>query len=167
MIYSSIISRILNHTYYIQEYNVKDTLMEKVNYNPETFFSLSGETIFVTGAAGQLGCSIVNGLIASNANVIATDNDLENLKKCAYKYDWSEEKIILKECDVRKKESILQVFDDCENDFYKITGLINNAGVSVFEPYLERSEESIDFVMDINLKVLYFVYKNLSRKEKI
>ena len=139
--------------------------MEKVNYNPETFFSLSGETIFVTGAAGQLGCSSVNGLIASKANVIATDNDLENLKKCASKYDWSEEKIILKECDVRKKESILKVFNDCENDFYKITGLINNAGVSVFEPYLERSE-SIDFVMDINLKVLYFVYKSLFHKEK-
>jgi len=39
-----------------------------------------------------------------------------------------------------------------KESFKQIDGLVNNAGVSVFEPFLERPESSIDLVMGVNLK---------------
>ena len=69
--------------------------MEKCDFNPEVHFSLSGETVFVTGAGGQLGSKIVSGLIVSNANVIVTDMKLNHLEKCAVKHGWDNEKVLL------------------------------------------------------------------------
>jgi len=66
---------------------------EKYSYKPEKLFNLSNEVVLVTGAAGQLGSSIVNGLIDSSAKVIATDTTLELLRKSANCWGWNKEKI--------------------------------------------------------------------------
>jgi len=89
--------------------------MDKFDFNPEVHFSLRGETVFVTGAGGQLGSNIVSGLIASKANVIATDMKLDHLEKCAVKHGWDNEKVLLKDCDIRIKDSIVQVLNEGKN----------------------------------------------------
>lgn len=46
--------------------------------------------------------------------------------------------------------------------------MIANAGVSVFEPYLERPELSIDLVMDVNLKgTLFCIQKFIKHRKKV
>ena len=127
-------------------------MQERYNYKPENFFNLSDEVILVTGAAGQLGSCIVNGLIDSNARVVATDTTIDILEKSAERWEWNKSKVILKECDITKREDIVTAIEEGIAVYGEITALVANAGVSVFEPYLERPEESIDWVMDINLK---------------
>jgi len=124
----------------------------RYNYRPENLFSLDNETVLVTGAAGQLGSSIVNGLIDSNARVIAVDVSTELLNKSSERWEWDESKVVLVQCDITSRDDIVKALDSGVSDFGNITALIANAGVSVFEPYLERPEESIDMVMDINIK---------------
>ena len=127
-------------------------MQERYSYKPENIFSLSDEIVLVTGAAGQLGNSTVNGLIDSNAKVIATDTNLESLKKSANRWGWNKDSVILEECDITKREDIVSAIERGNALYGEVTALVANTGVGVFEPYLERSEESIDWVMDINLK---------------
>ena len=127
-------------------------MQERFSYKPENFFSLSDEVVLVTGAAGQLGINTVNGLIDSNAKVIATDTNLESLKKSAHRSGWNKDSVILAECNITRREDIISVIEKCSSIYGPVTALVANAGVSVFEPYLERTEESIDWVMDVNIK---------------
>ena len=127
-------------------------MTDRFDYRPETLFSLEGEAILVTGAVGQLGRSIVNGLLDCNALVIATDTNMGQLVECANRYGWDKETVLLKECDIRDLTSISNAINNNVGLFAQVTGLVANAGVSVFEPYLERPEESIDWVMEVNMK---------------
>lgn len=125
---------------------------DRFDYRPETHFSLRGETILVTGAAGQLGSSIVNGLLDCNSLVIATDTSMRQLVECTNRYGWDKETVLLTDCDIRDLASISDAINNNGGPFAHVTGLVANAGVSVFEHYLERPEESIDWVMDVNIK---------------
>jgi len=127
-------------------------MAEKYNYKAEKLFNLSNEVVLVTGAAGQLGSGVVNGLLANNARVIATDTTLEKLKECANQWGWDQEKVILTECNITKRDEIDSAIEKGNNIYGSVTALVANAGVSTFEPYLERTEASIDWVMDVNIK---------------
>ena len=73
----------------------------RYDYKPEKIFNLDKEVVLVTGAAGQLGSSIVNGLIDSNARVIAVDVSEDLLNKSAIMWEWAKEKVLLFECKMR------------------------------------------------------------------
>lgn len=139
----------------------------RFNYQPAKIFNLDNQCIFVTGAAGQLGCQIVNGLIDSNANVIATDVDFIELIKSAEKYNWDSNKVKLIECDITSRDHINKLLSQSTDIFGEVTGLVSNAGVSVFEPYLDRTEKSIDWVMDINIKGTLMCMQEFTRHRKM
>lgn len=71
------------------------------DYSAGELFGISNEVTLVTGASGQLGAEIVNGLTANGARVIATDLSLVGLKQAAKVHKWSEECASLHECDIR------------------------------------------------------------------
>lgn len=128
--------------------------------------TLEGRVVFVTGAAGQLGSEIVNQLLASGARVVATDSNFEMLEVVCKDLCWSSEQVVIAPCDISKKSDVNLVFNFGVERFGQITDLIANAGVSVFEPYLERSEDSVDFVMDVNLKGTLFTIQEFIKHRK-
>ncbi len=87
-------------------------MQERYSYKQENIFSISDEVVLVTGAAGQLGSSIVNGLIDNNAKVIATDTSLDILKNSAERWEWNKSKVILKECDITKRGDIVAAIEE-------------------------------------------------------
>ena len=138
----------------------------RYNYSPENIFNLSSEVVLVTGAAGQLGSSIVNGLIDCNAHVIATDTSKKLLIEIAERWGWDKSKVSLVECDITDRDAIKNTLDNAGGIFGVVTALVSNAGVSVFEPYLERTEESVDFVMDVNIKGTQFCMQEFVKYRK-
>lgn len=99
----------------------------------------------VTGAAGQLGGTIMGALKALGATVYGIDkraDSVELVERCL-------------KADVSVKEEVFAAFEEIFKTEEKIDLLINNAGVSVFEPFEERSEEKFDWVMDVNLKGVF------------
>lgn len=124
--------------------------MNEAAFKPDAFFALTGKTLFVTGAGGQIGGGIVAAALAGGANIVATDADAAALDKA--KTPWPAERVVVATCDIRSREQIESAMELGAKKFGQIDALVNNAGASVFEPYLERSEESIDLVMDVNLK---------------
>ena len=115
-------------------------------------FNLIGKSFVITGAAGQIGSSMIDACLELGANVIACDSSLESLNSRAHAKKWRPEKILKLRCDIAVREEVYQVYKLGSERFGRIDGVINNAGVSTFEPFLERTDEEFDWVMNVNLK---------------
>jgi len=124
-----------------------------------TIFNLKGEIAIVTGAQGQLGSAICRYLSNSGAIVIGLDKQLQEDKKEAHKYEL---------LDIVNISAIAETFSKIIDEFGKIDILINNAGVSTFEPFEDRPEEKFDWVMDVNLKgTFYCIQKYVELYDKL
>ena len=110
------------------------------------------KNIIVTGAAGQLGETIVNQILKSGGNVIAIDISTQKLKKISRKNNWPKNKVLCLKVDISKAKEVLKKFSYAEKKFGKIYGLVNNAGVSIFTNWKNRTEKEIDHVAKTNLK---------------
>ena len=106
----------------------------------------------VTGAAGQLGSILVQGLVSSGASVLASDVSLNQLRGTAEKLKWPKDQVELAQCDTRLRDDIVNTINLGISAFGGVSSLVANAGVGVFEPFLERTEKSVDWVMDVNIK---------------
>ena len=121
-------------------------------------FNIVDKRIVVTGATGQLGQEICIGFSNSGSKVVGVDKVLNNQKmlnskNCSYL-----------EVDILRKESVSTTFSNIYDKHNSIDILINNAGVSCFEPFEERSEESFDWVMDTNLKGTFFCIQEYAKQ---
>ncbi len=117
----------------------------------DDLFGIRNKVVVVTGANGNLGSVICEAFHHAGAKVVAAD--LSNAKA---------EEIcdIYKKIDITSELNVAQAFDEIIKEFGSIDILINNAGVSTFEPFEERPEEKIDWVMDVNLKGTFFCIKS-------
>ena len=113
---------------------------------------MKNEVIMISGAGGQLGQTLINGIIIRGGRVIGLDLSVQELSKVASKNNWSDDQVYIIEADIRDRNAVKKAFESGVSKFGKVTSQINNAGVSVFEPWNSRSEEEIDLVMDVNLK---------------
>lgn len=123
----------------------------------EKLFNLDGKSVLITGAAGQLGKELCKAYLECGVKVFAADLDINRMRERLSKLDNSlSPNILFFEMDISKKDSVVKTFENIFSIYGGLDILINNAGVNTFEPFLERSEESYDFVMDVNLKGTFF-----------
>jgi NAD(P)-dependent dehydrogenase (short-subunit alcohol dehydrogenase family) len=111
---------------------------------------LDNKKILITGANGQLGRALSLHLLREGAKLYITDihadieesllKDLQTEALSNYQYFTM---------DVRSQSSVKAVKERIGEP---VDVLINNAGVSVFTDFSLRTEEEIDFVMDVNIK---------------
>ena len=124
--------------------------MQKNNFSKKTFL--------VTGSCGQLGSNTVKKLIKMNANIIAVD--LKFKKKIKSK------KIKYFELDISQSDMVDQLFANLKKKKLYIDVLINNAGVSFFNPFEKRTEEELNNTINVNLKGTFYLIKNFSKYSK-
>lgn len=115
-------------------------------------FNLKNKIIVVSGSNGQLGKSICEFFDNLGSSVIGLDLDNNNNSKVSKHYN----------LDITKSKNVKLVFDSIYNEYGKIDVLINNAGVSIFEPFEKRQEEKLDWVMDVNLKGTFNCIQSLT-----
>ena len=77
-------------------------------------YKIENNVILVTGAAGQLGQSIVNNALKCNAKIACLDLSLENLEDASRKNSWTEN-VNLYKVDITKEHSISQIFTTQED----------------------------------------------------
>ena len=117
----------------------------------DKLFDIKEKVVWVSGANGQLGHSIVETMTERGAYVCAID-----LKS----KDWQNDSVLSLNADIRNENEVIQVFRDAWKWQKRVDILINNAGVSDFEPFSERTEERFDWVMDVNLKGTFNCIRN-------
>jgi gluconate 5-dehydrogenase len=118
----------------------------------KSIYSLDQKIILITGANGQLGGATIKLIKSLGAIVIGCD-----VQSGAINSNSLDEYYQL---DIRNEKDIKKVFDNVFKKYGKLDCLINNAGVSTFENFEERPEESFDWVMDVNLKGTFLCIKN-------
>ncbi|TWW09309.1 short-chain dehydrogenase/reductase SDR [Planctomyces bekefii] len=115
-------------------------------------FDLSNKVVVITGANGQLGRELVMAYTNAGSIVIGWDLSLPKIEVDNVKYI---------QVDVSKKEGVIHALEESLKINNKIDVFINNAGVSTFEPFEQRPEEKIDWVMDVNLKGTLFCIQGI------
>ena len=112
----------------------------------------------ITGCEGQLGKIFVDELLKLNYNVIGIDIE-DKSKNKEIKYIKAD---ITNSAELRNKLNPKVI----EN----VDLLLNNAGVSVFTPFEDRTDQEIDYVLNVNLKapivLSQIIFKNFFKPQK-
>lgn len=114
--------------------------------------SLKNKKCFVTGASKGIGKSIVNKLLESDAIVIASSSNAENLEKMKNDFLKYENNLFTYEADLSNPNEVIGLCNSIKKDMGEIEILINNAGIL----HLESIENSQDDILRKSFEVNYF-----------
>ncbi len=122
---------------------------------------LKNLNIILTGATGIIGNSILDKIIPSGCNVIATGTNELKLKSIKDKY----KNINVIKFDISNHKEIENFVEECSKIFSnKIDILINNAGITLDNLSIRMKQEEWKEVIDINLSSTFFITKNVIKK---
>tara|TARA_Y100001935_G_C17297070_1_gene506752 strand:- start:1434 stop:2171 length:738 start_codon:yes stop_codon:yes gene_type:complete len=123
--------------------------------------SLKNKNIILTGSTGGIGMSILEKLVNSGANVIATGTNEDKLKSITNKFA----NVITKKFDISNHQEIEKFIDDCYDDLdKKIDVIINNAGITKDNLSIRMNKNEWDQVLNINLTSTFLLSKCVIRK---
>ena len=117
--------------------------------------------IILTGATGGIGSAILEKLVSSGANILATGTNEEKLKSINEKY----KSVKTERFDISAHEEI-ENFINRANELLgnKIDVLINNAGITKDNLSIRMKEEEWNNVININLTAAFLLSKNVIKK---
>lgn len=126
---------------------------------PETQ-NLSDKVIVVTGVTSGLGVSIAKIFATRGATVIGTGRRAERGEAVANEVRAAGFKMEFIEADAANVEDCRRVIETTVQRYGRVDGLVNNAGVVGDRPAIpshEVEEAEWDYVVDINLKGVFFM----------
>ena len=125
-------------------------------------FSLSGKTIMVTGANTGIGQGIALGIGRAGGRVIGVGRS--SMEITASLMAGLGADFVEVHADLGSTQAAQSMFDTTWDQHAPIDGLVNNAGMIKRVDALDFTEADWDEVMDINLKVMFFLSQSLGRK---
>lgn len=104
------------------------------------------KVVVITGASGQLGSLLASQYIELGAKVVGLDSLAPSISESqSISFDFVQ-------LDIRNMKSVDEAFSSLIDKYGGVDILINNAGAANFVHFLNRTEEDIDLMMDVNLK---------------
>lgn len=121
-----------------------------------TAFDLSDKIALIIGGSQGIGLAIAKGLAAAGATIIIANRKMENGQKAAESLEKEGFKAVAIPADITDKSSVESLVSQVINDFKRIDILVNSAGAMVRKAAEDITEEDWDYVMNVNLKGLFF-----------
>ena len=119
-------------------------------------FDLNEKIAIVTGGNRGIGFAIAGGLAKAGASVVIANRNAEAGNKAADSIKRDGFKATSVPVDVSLKSSVENLVTKVLEDFKHIDILVNSAGVIDRGPVENFTEEQFDYILDINLKGLFF-----------
>src|SRR5579862_4361119 len=116
-------------------------------------FRLDGKVALVTGAGRGLGRGIAAALAAAGAEVWLNSRSPRELDAAAAEIAAAGGKAAALPFDVTDAAALSGVFERIG----RIDILVNNAGVNRPQPFLEVDEETLDRLLDLNVRSLFLI----------
>lgn len=112
-----------------------------------------GKVALVTGAARGIGLAVVRRFLADGWRVGMLDVNREGLEAAHAELAGagSGDRALVIACDVSDSAQVGASVDRLVEAFGRIDAVVNNAGVAVFKPLLQTTEEEWRRVLDVNL----------------
>jgi 2-deoxy-D-gluconate 3-dehydrogenase len=117
---------------------------------------LKDRVAVVTGAAQGIGLAVARAFAAAGARLVLWDREASVLAEAAKKVAEEGAQCITAAVDVTDRASLGRAADDAHRRMGSLDILFNSAGVNVHKDALELTEKEWDFVLDVNLKGLFF-----------
>ena len=123
--------------------------------------NLKNKNIIVTGASGGIGNSIVEKLIQSDANILASGTKIEKLNELKSKFN----KIKILKFDISQKENIEEFIEKASVELGgNLDCIVNNAGITKDNLSIRMSLDEWKKVIDINLTSTFLLCKFAIKK---
>jgi NAD(P)-dependent dehydrogenase (short-subunit alcohol dehydrogenase family) len=129
-----------------------------------TMTDLTGKVAIVTGAGRGLGKWIARGLVSAGANLVITSRNKEECEIVASQLKTKCREAIDVQSDVTQIRDLVKLVKVSIKAFDQIDILVNNAGVIVNRKFKEVAEQDYDYVMNTNLKGVYFCSQVVARE---
>ena len=123
--------------------------------------SLQGKVAVVTGGARGIGRAVATVLAGKGAAVAVWDLNSQGAEDTAAAIRDAGGTAIAVSGDMADAEAVAVAADRTRQELGLVTILVNNAGVTAYEPFATMSEESWDRIMRVNLKGPFLVTKQL------
>ncbi len=114
---------------------------------------LDGKDVLITGGTTGIGFACARLFRDEGARVAITGRSDANLSDAK---DSLENEVLAIRADVSQVANIESMVDEVRTAFGGLDGLLVNAGVAKFRPYLEMDEATFDEIMDVNVKGAWF-----------
>ncbi len=125
---------------------------------------LRGKVALVTGASKGIGRGIALGMAKEGANVVINYcSDKKGAIQVAEKVEKMGRKALVYRTDVSVSSEVNKMVETAIKLFGKINILINNAGISLWKPFFEVSEDIWDRTLNINLKGAFLCSQAVAR----
>ncbi len=128
----------------------------------ENDFDFTGKVALVTGAGRGIGKGIALRLASHGADVIVNDAVLETAETTAKLVCDKGRQSIAIQADVSKSDQVNAMVDQAQQHFGHIEILVNNAGISLYRPILDCTEEDWDRHVDIMAKGTFLCMKKVA-----
>ena len=119
-------------------------------------FDLTGKKALVTGASSGLGVQFAKALARQGADVAIVARRVEKLEQVKAEIEALGVKCVAYKCDVCQIDQINATVDAVVEAFGTIDILINNAGVALFGPAEDQTDELWQTMMNTNLNAVYY-----------
>lgn len=129
--------------------------------NLEGLIGMKDKVAVVTGAASGIGFATSKLLAQLGCNVVLLDIDEQKGKAAEEEIIHSNGDALFIACDVTSETNCQEVIRRIVSVYKKVDILFNNAGVIKRKNLLEHSEEEWDFVMDVSLKSIFLLSKQV------
>jgi len=123
-------------------------------------FRIDGKVALVTGAGAGIGAAITEALAAAGAEVHMVSKNAENLEAVAKRLRAAGAKVYARPCDVTDSPAIRNMLDALGG----LDILVNNAGTNIPQPFVDVSEDDLDFMCDLNVRACFVVCQAAVRK---
>ena len=112
---------------------------------------LNGKVAIVTGGGGGICSAICRAFVQEGAAVLVADFDLDSAKEVAESISGAGGKAIAHQVDVGDETSVYTMVDQCIDAFGRLDVLVNGAGISINELFIDTSLSDWERVQRINL----------------
>ncbi|WP_422124328.1 SDR family NAD(P)-dependent oxidoreductase [Planococcus sp. X10-3] len=112
---------------------------------------LEGKVVIVTGGSKGIGLETAKGFAEEGAKIVICSRNIKKLEEAAeYIKKSTGVDITYLPVDVTKLDEIQSFVNTVMDQFGRIDILVNNAGTGTYKPFLEVTDEELQYGMDIN-----------------
>lgn len=128
---------------------------------------LHGKVALVTGGARGIGRCIATKLAEYGADIIVNDLKINDDSEVIAEIKAQNVRAIALEGDITDCDRVNNMVDEAIQAMGKIDILINNAGAYPAVPILDVDEKHFNYVIDVNLKGLFFMTQAVVKKSML